>query len=219
MTVNTDEGKPMEAMLLVTAQCPHCASVLASLAELVKEGRLGYLQVYNLDQHPEIAQEHGVRSVPWVRIGPFELTGAQSKSTLLDWIKKAGSPEGMADYFAELISDRQVMKVVDLLEHDARLFPAIFKLLDDSETELGVRVGIGVVMEAFAGTDELKKQFPRLLALAGHHDERVRGDACYYLGLTESDEAIPALQACLQDPSADVRESAEDALESLAGTE
>ncbi len=210
-----EKTQAADALLLVSTHCPHCASVLASATELLKEGALGHLEIFNLDQRPEVAADLGVRSVPWMRIGPFELTGRQSKGDLQGWIEKVNDPQGMAAYFAELIADRQVAKVVSLLKDSPALFPAILTLLGDPDTELGVRVGLGVVMEEFDDTDVLREQLPALVELTRHEDARIRGDACYYLGFTRSGDARPALEACMADTVEDVRESAEDALEML----
>ena len=56
-----------DALLLISTHCPHCPAVLAALAELVKQGAIGRLEVVNLEQHPEVGQALGVRSVPWLR--------------------------------------------------------------------------------------------------------------------------------------------------------
>ncbi len=207
--------EPVVALLLLSTHCPHCTSVLKAITALLKEGKLGGVQIYNLDQHPELAEEHGVRSVPWVRIGSFELTGKQSKSELEGWIDRVSDPLGMAAYFAELIADRQVQSVVSLLQKSPSLFSAVLMLLGDPDTELGVKVGLGVVMEEFAGSDVLKMQIPALLLLMGHDDARIRADACYYLGLTQEAAVIADLRVSLKDENADVRESAEDALDML----
>ena len=65
--------------MLLGTHCPYCPTVLKELGELVKSGVIGKLVVVNIEQHPEVARELGVRSVPWVRIGPFELEGLRSE--------------------------------------------------------------------------------------------------------------------------------------------
>ena len=45
------------ALLLIAPQCPHCPSVLESLTRLIKEGKIGRLEVVNLAEHPEMAEE------------------------------------------------------------------------------------------------------------------------------------------------------------------
>ena len=55
----------------------------------------------------------------------------------------------------------------------------------------------------------------RLGALTGSTDPRVRTDVCDALALTGSDKALPYLQTCMTDPDPDVREAAQEAVESL----
>ena len=92
-----------DALLLIASGCPHCPTVLQGLSELVKAGVIGRLEVVNIGAHPEIAQGHGVRGVPWLRLGPFELEGLRAPAELRRWAERAGSNAGMADYVAELL--------------------------------------------------------------------------------------------------------------------
>ena len=41
-----------DALLLISTHCPHCPAMLASLADLVKQGTIGRLEAVNLEQHP-----------------------------------------------------------------------------------------------------------------------------------------------------------------------
>ena len=91
-----------DALLLLTSTCPYCPTVLAALSDLVKSGDIGRLEVVNIGTRPEIAQQYGVRTVPWMRIGPFELEGLRSPAELKQWVERAGTPEGLAEYFHEL---------------------------------------------------------------------------------------------------------------------
>jgi thioredoxin-like negative regulator of GroEL len=100
-----------DALLLLTSTCPYCPTVLAALSDLVKSGDIGRLEVVNIGAHPEIAQQYGVRTVPWVRIGPFELEGLRSPAELKQWVERAGTPEGLAEYFHELLKEGALLKV------------------------------------------------------------------------------------------------------------
>ena len=76
---------PPDALLLKTSSCPHCPIVLKALQALEAEGSIGELTVINIEDQPELADELGVRSVPWTRIGPFELAGLRTEQELRDW--------------------------------------------------------------------------------------------------------------------------------------
>lgn len=203
------------AMLLIGTQCPHCEAVLQHASKLVKKGEFSRLSVHNIDQEPEAAKRYHVRSVPWISIGPYTLTGAQTYDALLQrvqWVKEQRKVEGEFDY---LLSEAQADKVLSRLHEKPEQMQAIMNLLGDAATVLSTRIGIGVVIEEFAGSAELQKYIPQLVELAQHDDARIRADACHYLGLTGSPLAIEALESCQHDPDPEVRDVVVDSLETL----
>ncbi len=201
--------------MLLGTQCPYCPGVLKNLSELVKTGELGRLQVINLEQHPEAAQTYGVRSVPWVKIGNYELSGAQDIAALRQRIQWASKDSSLAGEFDFLLSDGQAAKVIEHINKDNNALSAILELLGDPATVLSTRIGIGVIMEEYAGTELLKKHIPELTKLAEHNDPRIRADALHYLGLTHNQSAIPVLQQHSDDSDPEVREVVADSLELL----
>ncbi|KAB2319902.1 HEAT repeat domain-containing protein [Betaproteobacteria bacterium SCN1] len=208
-----------DALLLLSTHCPHCPAVFAALTDLLKQGAIGRLEAVNLEQHPEIAQALGVRSVPWTRIGRIELLGAQSQAELADWAAKAGSEAGVADWFHMLLKEGQLPRVQSLIESEPDLLAAVLPIVGNVEASLNVRLGAGVLLEHFADTTTLRALLPRLGELAQHSDARVRADACHYLGLADDARARAWLEARLDDADADVREIAAESLDSLKGTE
>jgi thiol-disulfide isomerase/thioredoxin len=205
-----------DALLLISTHCPHCPAMLTALADLVKQGTVGRLEVVNLEQRPEVGQTLGVRSVPWLRIGGVELAGVRSKAELADWAAKAGSEAGMADYFHLLLKEGQLPRAQALIEADPTLLAAVLPIIGNVDASLNVRLGAGVLLEEFAGSDTLRALLPRLGELSQHADARVRADACHYLGLTGDAQAKSWLDARLGDDDADVREIAAESRDSLA---
>jgi hypothetical protein len=58
----TDQSTvPPDALLLMAPGCAHCPVVLESLGRLLKDGRLGRLEVINVAAHPEAAVAAGTR--------------------------------------------------------------------------------------------------------------------------------------------------------------
>jgi hypothetical protein len=206
---------PPDVLMLLGTHCPHCPAVLQGLSELVKSGELGLLKVVNIEQRPEIAKQLGVRSVPWVRIGLFELEGLHTKAEYRRWAQRAGTKEGVAAYLSELLSVGKVKPVVALLEKEHSHFAALLVLLADPDTKLNVRVGIGAVMEHLQAGELLQSMVMPLGELTRHLDARVRADACHYLGLSGSKKALPFIRPLLDDSSDEVREIAQDTLEVL----
>jgi thiol-disulfide isomerase/thioredoxin len=206
-----------DALLLISTHCPHCPAVLAALADLVKQGTIGRLEAVNLEQHPEIGQSLGVRSVPWVRIGRIELAGVHGKSELATWAGKADTEEGLTDYFHMLLKEGQLPRAQAAIEADPALLDAVLPIVGNVEASLNVRLGAGVLLEHFAGSDTLRALLPRLGELSQHADARVRADACHYLGLSGDVAAKPWLEARIADDDADVREIAAESLQALSG--
>lgn len=204
-----------DALLLLSTHCPHCPAVLVALADLVKQGALGKLEVVNLEQRPEVGQALGVRSVPWVRIGRIELAGAHGKAELAEWAAKADSEAGIADWFHLLLKEGQLPKAQAMIEADPALLAAVLPIVGNVDASLNVRLGAGVLLEEFAGTDTLRALLPRLGELSQHGDARVRADACHYLGLTRDAAAKAWLQARLTDDDSDVREIAAESLQAI----
>lgn len=201
--------------MCLSGHCPNCPAVLTALAEMVKTGSLGELRVVNVEQRTETARELGVRSVPWVRIGPFELTGLRSRQELESWASRAVSETGMADGFHALLKEGELATVLDTVRKAPELLAAVLPIVANPEASLNVRIGAGAVLEAFAGQPALRALLPRLAELSTDEDARVRADACRYLGLTGDTAARYHLQARLDDADAAVREIAAESLTAL----
>lgn len=211
----SDPAAVPDALLLMTTSCPHCPAVLQGLSELVKAGRIGRLEVINIEARPEVAQALGVRGVPWLRIGPFQLEGLHTPAELKQWAERAGTPASMADYFRESLTTGKLSKVTAAIEEDPARLDALLLLLTEPETDLHVRVGIGAVIEGLAGSAALVQRLDQLGALAQAKDAHIRGDACHYLALTRDPRAIPHLERLLNDPEPQVRELAAEGLAEL----
>ncbi|WP_273439105.1 thioredoxin family protein [Sedimenticola selenatireducens] len=201
--------------MLLSTHCAHCPSVLNSLAELVKQGVLGKLEVINLEQRPEVARQLGVHSVPCVRIGPFELTGQRSLAEFRQWAQTSATHEGVRDYIETMLAEGEVERVLTMIAKDAGVMARVIELLDFADEKLNVRLGIGVIMEEYEGRSLLQEYIPQLGKLTQHADPRVRGDACHYLALTHSSNAREFVRKLLHDENADVREVAEESLPTL----
>ncbi len=198
--------------MMLGTHCPHCPSVLGSLSDLVKQGVISKLEVVNLEQRPEIATELGVRSVPWVRIGPFELAGLHSKAELQSWAEQAGSERGMTHYFEQRLGEGQVKQVLAMIADDHSLLHALIGLVSDADAKINARVGAGAVIEEYEGTTELLALIPELAELTRHADARVRSDACHYLSLTHDVSVVQYIEPLLDDEHIEVREVAEESL-------
>ena len=204
-----------DALMLLGTHCPHCPTVLRGISDLVKSGAVGKLEVVNIEQHPDVARALGVRSVPWVRIGPFELEGLRSEKELRTWAETAGTEAGYVLYLDELLSTGKIGQATKLVQSNPDAIYALLLLFSNSETQLNTRIGISAIIESQAGSDLLQGIVDRLGKLSQHDDPRIRGDAAHYLGLTGSNRATTYLEHLVDDPDADVRVVARESLEML----
>jgi len=205
----------VKATLLLSSHCPHCATLVNLLNQLLKLGEISQLHSINIDVAPEIAQKYAVRSVPWLQIGDYVLTGLQDMPALQQRIEWTKGNANLLGKFDQMLSNAQANEVLESIREDNSRFSVIIELLADPATILSSRIGIGVIMEEFAGTALIQSHREPLEKLLDIKEERIRADVAYYLALTESKQAIPALQQHSNDESADVRDIIADSLDSL----
>ena len=196
--------------------------MLQILSDLVKEGALGRLEIVNVEARPEVAASWGVRSVPWLRVGVFELTGLRGVDEVRRLIEHAASPTGMADHLHGLLRDGELAQVLATVRREPACLVDLLPIVVNPESSVNVRLGAGAVFEEFAGQPAMQKLVGQLGGLTTNADARVRADACHYLSLAGAAEGRRFLVPRLRDDDAVVREIAEDslnALEAAAGME
>jgi len=103
--------------------------------------------------------------------------------------------------------------IIALFRQDASLYRFIADMLGNDN--IRVRLGATALVEALAGErrKELGAAVPGLVALLGHDNATIRGDAAFVLGIIGDEGAKEALQTSLTDSHAGVREAAREALE------
>ncbi len=206
---------PPDALLFITPGCPHCPSVLQGLNELVKQGLVGKLTVVDVAEHPEQGAEHGVRAAPWLRLGPFTLTGAHSPAELRQWAEWASGEEGIAHYVEHLLRQGGYQQAAAFIDADTQRLKPLLSIVANPGAKIEVRLGASALLEAHANTPALQRLLPQLGELTRHADHRVRADACHLLGLTGSAAARTHVEICRNDAHEEVREIAEEAMEEL----
>jgi len=204
------------ALLLIATGCQHCPSMLLSLSDLIKEGKISQLEVVNIVEAPERAQALNVRSVPWLKIGDFELVGLKSKSEIQQWIDKSADAEDMGAYFEELMVSGEISKVQQLVEDKPRHMKTLLDIMANEESSLSARIGVGAIIEQLAGSEILQNNIDELGVYCKSPVARIRNDACYYLGLSHHEQAAKYIRPLLDDMDNDVKEIAQDALDEIA---
>lgn len=207
---------PPDALLFIAPGCPHCATVMQGLSELVKQALIGKLTVVNVAAYPEQAAEQGARAAPWLRLGPFTLIGSHSQTELRQWVEWASAEEGAAHYVEYLLRRGGYQQAVAFIAEDTQRLKPLLSVIASLEAGIDVRLGVSALLEAYANTPALQRLLPQLAELARDADYRVRADACYLLGLSGSAAARIHVENCRNDAHEEVREIAAEAMAELA---
>lgn len=210
--------KPPKVLMLIGTRCAYCLPMMQALVEIMKSGHIAELNIINIENDSQVATQFGVRSVPWVKLGSFELTGSRSKQELLQWLQRASSFDGITMYIEETLSEGNVQSINKLIQQQPESLRNVIALMADAEAKINVRLGVGVVIEEIAETQIFKSIIPDLIAYLSNDDARVRGDACHYLSLTKDPTYVSDIKALLLDESMEVREIAQDSLDDLLTT-
>jgi len=201
--------------MLMGKQCAYCGPMMLILTELMKAGELAELRIVNIEENPELAKQHGVRSVPWLQIGPFELQGARSRQEISLWLKRASSSEGLTEYLDEVLAEGNIGYANKLIQNYPQALENVVALMADPEAKINVRLGVGVMIEEMAESEAFKVVIPHLIDYLSNKDARIRGDACHYLSLTKDSSYIPVIEKLLSDENEEVREIAQESLDEL----
>ena len=201
-----------EALLLVSPGCQYCRGMHKVLDELAASGELSKLTVVDIAEQPQVAEQLGVRSVPWLRINDFVLQGAHTPGELNRWIKASKQENGWSQYLNHLLDTGELALAEKLIKEKPERLSALLPLASDPETSMHVRVGIAAILEEFHDVSRKGKLVPLLAEIAKSDDIKVRADACHYLALTGSEEAIAVLQNYRSDKNEMVREIATEGI-------
>ncbi len=202
-------------LMLMGKQCAYCGPMMQILTELMKAGELAELRIVNIEENPELARQLGVRSVPWLQIGPFELQGARSRQEIVLWLERASNFEGLTEYLDEVLAEGNIGYANKLIQRYPQALENVIALMADPQAKINVRLGVGVMIEEMAELEAFKVVIPRLIDYLSNKDARIRGDACHYLSLTKDRSLMPVIEELLSDDSEEVREIAQESLDEL----
>jgi glutaredoxin len=213
-----NSSKQPEALLLVSPGCQYCRGMHKVLDELAASGEISKLTVVDIAEQPHVAEQLGVRSVPWLRINDFVLQGVHTPGELRKWIEASKQENGWSQYLDHLLGTGGLALAENLIKEKPERLSALIPLASDPETSMHVRVGIAAILEEFHDEAEKRKLVPALAEIAKSEDVKVRADACHYLALTGSEDAIQALQKYRGDKNEMVREIVNEGILELQNT-
>ena len=189
------------------------------LEQLLNEGDIGALDVIDISLQPELAEESGIKSVPWLELGPLTFIGEQSLPELREWVIRLTEPEAMVDYYQKLLAGGELSVAEQMLQRNPATLSSLLSLIVRAELPMQVRVGTVALFEGVAGEAPLQQLIPELSALLAHEDYRIRADVVYLLGLSEAKQAMPFLTEALEDDNSEVREIAADAIDEVSNND
>jgi hypothetical protein len=199
-----------DALLLLTGGCPHCPAMHHALTGLLKEGVIGRLEAINVAVHTEVAEERGVQSVPWTKIGPYEIQGLISPAELRRYAQGVDDEAVFDAYVLDLLKSGKRARFEALVKQEPQRIHALARLMTNPESSMAIRLGIGAVLEEFQGTGLSEALVPELGALLGSDDALLRADACHFLTLIGGEVVRPFMQTCLNHADAEIREVAQE---------
>lgn len=209
------ESNKTEALLLVAPGCPHCPTQMTHLTTLLKEGRISRLEITDIQKYPEVAARHNVRSVPWLKLGEFTLTGVHSLDELRKLSDQAVIPGMRQDYLAQRLASGELDEVTQEIRQHPQWLASLLPLLASDDTEMQVRLGIDSIMESMAGSEALQSCVTALGELTQSVHLSRLADIIYYLGLSHSTQAIPYIETFQQHDNPDIVEASHDALNEI----
>jgi len=201
--------------LAISSTCPHCPAAMQTLTDMLKSGEIASIEIFNINNEAALVEQYQIRSIPWLRIGPFVLHGLHSRAEIKQWYRTASSPEGVQEYISKMLDEGNLADVETMLQLSPDLIHNFIPLITDDNSSINVRLGISAIIEELAGDERLQPLQEELLGLLEHKLARVRGDAAHFLSQLHDVKAIPALEKLQSDPDHDVREIASDAIEYL----
>ena len=203
-------SNPPDALLLITGGCPHCPAALQALSGLLKEGVIGRLQVINVAVHIEEAESRGVQSVPWVKIGPFELAGSMPPARLRELAQGVHDETIFDAWLLDILKTGKRQTFEALVRQDPQRIQALARLMRNPESSMMIRLGTGAILEELQGSGLSEPLIPAFGEMLKSDDRLLRADACHFLTLIGGEGIRPYMLACVEDADPEIREMAEE---------
>lgn len=209
----------ISAELFIASGCVYCPVVMSSLVDLLKNGQLASLNITNITVSTERAESLNIRSVPWFSLSEQNLSmifsGNYSPTEITHWVTVAQGENAMQEYIATLLADGHLSQVLESIQHAPDTFTTIIDMLKNEETSMHVRIGLDALLEHFTSSEILKQHASSFKEIASTDNIRLQIDALHYLALTGDHANREFIQNKMTDKNEQIREAAEEALETL----
>ena len=199
--------------LFVLHDCQLCPQMEKIFKNMYESGAVNSLEVMDVAQHPEIAKQYNIRSVPFYLINDVAFSGLKSATDIrqllgMDETKK------FEQQISQLLTEGDLGSTQELVSSNEGARKAMIQLLTNEDTELLIRIGLTAVFESLAGTGIFIEFEDQIIEMAENPDERIAIDAMYYLSLMATESSIRHLSEMSQsNASASLRGQAQELLE------
>ncbi len=201
-----------EVSLFVMPGCSVCPHMERLFADMHKKGAIEGLQILDVTQHPELADKHNIRSVPFYLINGVAFSGLKSKQEI-DRLIQQGVQQNWGELLKQELREGQLEAAEKIVLGNPPARDAMLQLLSETETELVVRIGLTAIIESLASGSLLAPYEAEFIKLAAHKDERIAVDALYYLSLLDSPAALEVLTDIAKSARPGLTEHARELLE------
>jgi predicted thioredoxin/glutaredoxin len=201
--------------LFVMPGCPICPQMERLFRQLQQEGLLDELEIIDITQHPQRAQELGIRSAPSYLVNGVLFSGLKHRPEIEQLLQQGAGGNWRSLLSEELSEGGMETARKAVLEHEAAR-DALFDLLEDADTPLVVRIGLSAIIEELAERGLLEAHLPRLLKLAQSDDERIALDGLYYLSMLKAPQAVQTLSKIAESAGHPLQQQARELLQEQA---
>lgn len=202
-------------LLFVMKGCQLCPQMERLFQRMYKDGAFVELSVQDVAEHPELAQEYSIRSVPFYLINGVGFSGLRTQQQIEQLLQQNEDDNWQTLIVSEL-SEGQLAPVEKMVRQQPAARVAMMKLLADSDTTLVVRIGLTAVIEGLADDAVLTGYHRDFILLTQHSDERVAIDALYYLSLIRTPDCLDTLLNVSKYGSAALAAQASELLDEIA---
>ncbi|MCW7755309.1 thioredoxin family protein [Desulfobotulus sp. H1] len=204
--------------LFVSSHCPHCPAMLRMVSAFVKNDLIS-LEVVNVDDCPDMAQQWQVMAVPTLMV-----VGEEQSLRWTGMIRAADLEQslynrstGFLDLqtLQNILESGDAQRLVSLMREKQCIPPAFYDLL--THEKWTIRLGAMVASESLILTEPALGEvlLEALWVKRNALEPVVFGDMVYLMGFGRREVWEPRLQSLLSQEDAGLKEAVEDALENL----
>ena len=206
---------PNNVFTFVATGCPHCPEAVRSVLIVACSNPQINVSIIDALFFPDISEKYKIKSTPAIIINDgMTIVGGIKPDELAEYLIGVNDGASLTVILKSMILSGRAEDAAGLVcekERADALLPIYIS------PEFSQRMGALLVMEEALDRNPsvLDPIVDRLIELLQSDDVGLRGDTASMLGRIGSRSAIPALKKVAEDPNADVRDAALEALENF----